>query len=108
MADQLATVTGRVLRWRPEDGWGVLESDELDGLVFAHYSAIHDQPGWRGLEPGRRVRFSWEQPGQDGCEYTAVAVFTTESGTRIGPPPATASGAYTSSLTIEFDQPRPT
>jgi CspA family cold shock protein len=99
-------VTGRVRQWHPEEGWGVLESEVLDGLVFAHFSSIRDQSGWRGLEAGQRVSFSWEQPGQDGCEYRAVDVLTTEARAAGEPPPHNAS-AYSSSLTIEFDPPPP-
>lgn len=98
-------VTGRVQRWHPEDGWGVLESDALDGLVFAHYSFIRDQTGWRGLEAGQHVTFSWKQPGQDGCEYSAVDVYTTESRTPVDRSTDTRPDAYGSSLAITFDEP---
>jgi CspA family cold shock protein len=99
-------VTGRVQRWYPEEGWGVLESNDLDGSVFAHYSSIRDQSGRRGLEAGQQVTFTWEQPGQDGCEYSAVDIYTTEARTPVPPPEAPPGGsAYSSSLTIEFDPP---
>ena len=97
-------VTGSVLRWRTDEGWGVLASAELDGTVFAHFSMIRDQSGWRGLKAGQKVAFSWEQPGQDGCKYRAVDVYTTDSRTPVEPPPS-APGAYSSSLTITFDEP---
>ncbi len=100
-------ITGTVLRWSDEDGWGVLGSDELDGSVFAHYSSIVDQVGERGLVQGQQVAFSWRQPGQDGCDYSAVDVYTTPSRTPVERPVQHHPGAYTSSLTIEFDPPPP-
>lgn len=105
MSERDDVVTGRVKKWHPEEGWGVLESSDLDGVVFAHYSSIRDQTGWRGLEAGREVTFTWEQPGQDGCEYRALDVYTTEARTADEPPGTRNAGAYSSSLTIEFDPP---
>ncbi|TQM15645.1 cold-shock protein [Pseudonocardia kunmingensis] len=105
MSDHDNIVTGRVHHWYPEDGWGVLESDALDGLVFAHFSVIRDQTGWRGLEAGQRVTFSWRQPGQDGCEYSAVDVYTTESRGSVDQHTDRHPDAYRSSLTITFDEP---
>jgi len=105
MSDHGNIVTGRVHRWYAEDGWGVLESDALDGLVFAHFSFIRDQTGWRGLEAGQRVAFSWRQPGQDGCEYSAVDVYTTESRKSVDQHTDRHPDAYRSSLTITFDEP---
>jgi cold shock CspA family protein len=99
-------VTGTVLRWSDEDGWGVLTSDALDGTVFAHYSTIRDQAGWRGLRPGQPVAFTWEESGQDGCDHRAVDVYTDTSRTPVEPPPAEpGSSAYRSWLTIGFDPP---
>jgi CspA family cold shock protein len=98
-------VRGRVQHWQPEEGWGVLESDELDGTVFAHFSSIRDQSGWRGLEAGQQVTFTWEQPGQDGCEYRAVDIYTTDAREPAAPPPTQNVGGYSPSLTIEFDPP---
>ena len=98
-------VTGRVQRWYPEEGWGVLESNDLDGTVFTHFSSIRDQSGWRGLEAGQQVAFTWEPPGQDGCEYSAVDIYTTEARTPTEPPVTQNADAYSSSLTIEFDPP---
>lgn len=95
-------VAGTVLRWSTEEGWGVLISGALDGPVFAHFSMIRDQVGSRGLEAGQQVWFSWESPGQDGCDHNAVDVCTTESRTPVERPPV-PPGAYTSSLVITFD-----
>ena len=53
---------------------------------------------------GRSFAAEDEQPGQDGCKYRAVDVYTTDSRTPVEPPPS-APGAYSSSLTITFDEP---
>ena len=68
-----AEVTGTVQVWRSEEGWGVLVSPEIEGTAFAHFSAI-DATGYRDLQPGERVRFRYETPGQDGCDHRATYV----------------------------------
>jgi cold shock CspA family protein len=100
-------VGGTVQRWSDEDGWGVLTADGLDGTVFAHYSMICDQAGWRGLRSGQQVWFTWEQPGQDGCAYRAVEIYTTEERQPVDRQAQTNPGVYSSSLTIEFGPPPP-
>jgi CspA family cold shock protein len=52
-ADSGAFTRGEVLEWYAEEGWGVLTSPAVDGTVFAHYSVILDQEGYRSLERGR-------------------------------------------------------
>jgi CspA family cold shock protein len=103
-------VAGSVVRWSDDGGWGVLRSDALDGSVFAHFSMIRDQAGYRSLAPGQQVWFRWERPGQDGCAARAVDVYG------AGPPgPDAPSGppaprdrpdaAYRASLTVTGDDP---
>ena len=55
-----------------EEGWGVLDSPDVPGGCFVHYSDV-DEPRHGELRPGQRVRFKFEQPGflQDGYEYRA-------------------------------------
>jgi CspA family cold shock protein len=96
-------LSGTVRSWSDEHGWGVLASDALDGTVFAHYSMIRDQDGWRGLWPGQQVWFTIEEPGQDGCEFRAVDVYATETRRPVDRPVRADPGAYSSSLTIQFD-----
>lgn len=103
-------VAGTVVRWSDVDGWGVLRSDAVDGLVFAHYAAIRDQTGHRGLEPGRAVWFRWERPGQDGCDARASDVWAGGPPPRPTPaPPPEPSGtsAYRSVLEITWDDDPP-
>ncbi len=113
--NQAEAVVGRVVRWSTEEGWGVLRSDVVDGLVFAHFSAIRDQAGFRSLEAGQQVWFRWRRPGQDGCEVSAVDVWTAgppsasgPSGVEAQPPGAGRPGpsaAYRSRLRITLDPP---
>lgn len=57
---------GRVVVWHAEEGWGVLRTP--DGLdVWCHFSQL-EMEGYRSLEPGQRVSFDYETPGQDGYE----------------------------------------
>ena len=99
---------GTVDRWSDVEGWGVLRSDHVEGLVFAHFAVIRDQAGHRSLTPGQQVWFRWELPGQDGCDVSARDIW-------IAGPPATPpadalpenrpGAAYRSDLTITVADP---
>ena len=104
MSDDEPSV-GEVVRWSFEDGWGVLRSGTVDGLVFAHFSDIRDQPGFRSLEPGQRVWFRFETPGQDGCQARATDVWSAGPPFDTVPEPQGPAGAYRSDLQITFDPP---
>ena len=65
------TLVGRVASWRGEKGWGTLWSPELDGKVWAHYSMIVDMDGYRDLDRGDFVAFTYEEAQQDGYSYRA-------------------------------------
>jgi cold shock CspA family protein len=69
-----------VSAWFPE---GVLVSPDVSGTVFAHFSMIRDQTGWRGLEPGQRVAFTRADGGQDGCDLRAVDVYSSGEPTAV-------------------------
>jgi hypothetical protein len=45
-------VLGEVVRWSSEEGWGVLRSDAVDGLAFAHFSMIRDVVGYPRAHTG--------------------------------------------------------
>lgn len=55
------SVTGRVVRWDDDQGWGVLESDDISGTVFAHFSHVQ-MNRYRTLSPGQSVEFIYEPP----------------------------------------------
>jgi CspA family cold shock protein len=61
-------------------------------------------PGYRSLEPGDRVAFTYEAPGQDGFSYRAVQVWPPGVSPEPRPQPDQdePSPAYRSSLTIRW------
>ena len=94
---------GTVREWRADDGWGVIDSVDTPGGCWAHFSAIVSE-GYRALEPGDHVAFSYETPGQDGYDYRAVRVWPPGASPEAPPQPARGepSAAYRSSLTIRW------
>jgi CspA family cold shock protein len=66
-------VVGVVAAWHCDRGWGVLRSAAVDGDVWAHFSNI-DATGYRSLEVGETVTFTYETPGQDGYPHRARRV----------------------------------
>ena len=66
---------GVVREFDAEEGWGVIDSPEVPGGCFVHYSHI-EMSGYRALQGGQRVRFTFETPGfdQDGCPHRALVV----------------------------------
>ncbi len=102
---QVQPALGGVVRWSAEEGWGVLRSTAVDGLVFAHFSVICDQAGHRGLEPGQQVWFRFETPGQDGCAARATSVWSGGPPVDGAPGPEGPSDAYRSVLHVTVDPP---
>ncbi|WP_068921390.1 cold-shock protein [Planobispora rosea] len=100
-------VTGTVVSWDGEEGWGVLASPGVPGEVWVHFSAIEAPPGrYCTLNEGEEVLFTWEHAMQDGFACRAVAV--TRQGTAAGPGAGEVeedTAAYSSSLEIIFDGP---
>jgi CspA family cold shock protein len=64
---------GRVKFWRPDKGWGGIESDEVPGDVWVHFSVI-DAPGFRELAAGDQVEFRYEAAEQDNWSFRATWV----------------------------------
>jgi cold shock protein len=54
----------------------VITAPELSGDCFVHFSIIQAE-GYRMLEPGQKVTFTYEEPGflQDGCPFRALSVW---------------------------------
>jgi CspA family cold shock protein len=101
-------VTGTVVSWYPEEGWGVLASPSVPGEVWVHFSAIEAPSGrYRTLGEGEEILFTYERGMQDGFAYRAVAVARPGEVTDPGGEEAEqdASG-YSSTLRIAFDNPR--
>ncbi|WP_084964868.1 cold-shock protein [Thermoactinospora rubra] len=59
--------TGTVKWFNAEKGFGFIEQDGGAGDVFAHYSNIVSQGGYRELHEGQRVSFDVTQ-GQKGLQ----------------------------------------
>jgi cold shock CspA family protein len=93
---------GTVSAWFPEQGWGVLASPEVKGTVFAPFSMIRDQTGYRELREGQQVAFSWARGGQDGCDHRAIDVYSSGEPTPTQSTENPAGGAYSSELTVDF------
>ncbi|MFT4395415.1 cold-shock protein [Gordonia lacunae] len=73
----LPSVTGSVRTWHDNEGWGVLDSEATPGGAWAFFAEI-DGSGYRSLTPGQRVRFDYEDRGQDGYDYRARNIRTVE------------------------------
>lgn len=69
-------VAGIVKWFDAHEGWGVIEAPETPGGCFVHFSAIQ-MKGYRQLESGGRVRFTFEPLSflQDGYAYRALAAW---------------------------------
>ncbi|NIJ10435.1 CspA family cold shock protein [Saccharomonospora amisosensis] len=66
---------GTVKFFKPEKGWGAITSPDLpDGCdAWVHFSAI-DMDGYRDLEVGDQVEFSYEEAQQDSFRFRATRV----------------------------------
>ncbi len=71
----LVATTGRVREWHDDEGWGVIDSAATPGGCWTHYSHLA-MPGFRRLQAGQAVELEWETPGQDGCQYRALRVWS--------------------------------
>jgi CspA family cold shock protein len=89
-----------VREWHADEGWGVLDAPEVPGGCWVHFSNVA-VAGYRSLDAGQEVALEWAEPGQDGYDYRAVRVWPW--GSDPVPPPQSPDGAYSSSLTLDFD-----
>ncbi len=62
---------GTVKWFNAEKGFGFIEPDDGGQDVFAHFSAIADDGGFRELEEGQRVAFT-RTSGNRGTSATGV------------------------------------
>jgi CspA family cold shock protein len=97
------TSTGTVREWNDDDGIGVIDSADTPGGCWVHFSYIVTE-GWRSLNPGDQVGFTYEAVPQDGYGYRAVLVWPPGVQPSTQPPPPHhqhgPSAAYKSTLTI--------
>ena len=69
-----STGTGIVKWFNPEKGWGCIESkDTKPWDIWVHFSAIEGD-GYRDLEQGQHVEFTYERANQDSFRYRATSV----------------------------------
>lgn len=76
MRRKAAAIDGSVAWFDREVGWGAVISPVLPSGCFVHFSHIQME-GYRYLDEGQAVRFTYLKPGflQDGYEYSAVKVW---------------------------------
>jgi CspA family cold shock protein len=97
---------GTVRSYDPDEGWGVIDGPDVPGGCWVHFGAIAAD-GYRQLTVGQTVSFHCERASQDGFDFRAVKVWTTEAEPPDQPPGRGPSGAYRSTLTLTFDPPPP-
>jgi CspA family cold shock protein len=66
--------SGIVREWHPDDGWGVIDSEDTPGGCWAHFSSVL-VPGYRSLRAGQTVTLRHEPAEQDGYSFRAVEVW---------------------------------
>ena len=96
--------TGTVREWHPDDGWGLIDSDETPGGCWVHFSAILGS-GYKSLTEGRSVELEHEAADQDGFRFRAVAVWPSGTEPSEEHPDEGPSAAYRSTLRITWDDP---
>jgi CspA family cold shock protein len=64
---------GRVKFFLSEKGWGGIESEQVPGDVWVHFSVI-DGDGYRELTRGEAVQFRYMPREQDSWRYVATWV----------------------------------
>ena len=91
-----------VREWHDEEGWGVIDAEATPGGCWAHFSSL-DMDGYRCLTAGQTVEFTADAPGQDGFDFRASEVRVQGVPPAHPRPPSPPSHAYSSSLTVTFD-----
>jgi CspA family cold shock protein len=94
-------VLGVVREFDPIQGFGVIDARATPGGCWVHFSHVV-APGYRTLELGETVRFTFEPVAQDGFAYRAVQVYR-EGVTGAPKPPVGPGGAFSTEFTIYWD-----
>ena len=98
------TSVGSIREWHAAEGWGVVDSDDTPGGCWVHFSLVAVD-GYVEFRPGDRVRFTFESPGQDGWPFRAVRLWPDGREPVDRPGSGAAGSAYSSSLSLRFDEP---
>src|SRR3954451_10122347 len=64
--------TGRVREFHGDDGWGVIDAEEVPGGCWVSFTVIAVD-GYRKLTAGEHVRFAFETAAQDGYDFRVRA-----------------------------------
>lgn len=72
------TARGTVRAWHADEGWGVLDSAATPGGCWTHFPAVL-VPGYRALDTGGAVEFTFEVAAQDGYAFRAVEVWPADN-----------------------------
>lgn len=96
--------TGVVRFWHDDDGWGVIDSAQTPGGCWTHCSVVQ-VPGHRTLAPGEHVTLEWEAADQDGFAWRATLAFPTSQRGPVDDTHIAPTQAFSSTLTMEWDEP---
>lgn len=99
------TASGRVLAWRSEEGWGVIETGATPGGCWAHFSSV-EMDGYRALHVGQQVTVEYEPAAQDGYQWRALRVSVDGAQTQTEGT-YDAGNAHSSTVDIEWDSDEP-
>jgi CspA family cold shock protein len=66
--------SGSVREFFPDEGWGVVDSPDVPGGCWVHFSVI-EMEGYRALEAGQEVTFDYEHVEQDGYTFRATRLW---------------------------------
>lgn len=97
--------TRGIVRTWSEEGWGVVDAPHAPGGCWVHWSHVL-MTGYRQLTPGQAVEIDYEEADQDGFAYRAVRVWPAGQLPVDEASRDDRSGAYTSTLTVEYDERR--
>lgn len=93
---------GIVREFHADEGWGVIDGSDVPGGAWTSFAAIRVD-GYRSLTAGQRVTFVAEPGDQDGYAFRAVTVWPGDE-SAVPERPAGPSDAYSSSLTLTYDE----
>ena len=93
---------GRVRFWHAEEGWGVIDSEATPGGCWAHFADVLVE-GYRTLEDGQEVRFTFMPGQQDGYLFRALDVWPADRKPYLTPEDVLADpSGFRSELSLTF------
>jgi CspA family cold shock protein len=95
--------SGIVRDWNADEGWGVVDVDDIRGGIWVHFSAI-DGRSFGYLTPGESVTVEWEEISHPPFPVQATRVIP--EGKAGSATAGSNTGVLNSHLTIEWDEDR--